>query len=162
ATISCGGHVGRGEAAGVYYRDDVAASMTKQIEAVRADIESGIDREALRRLLPAGGARNAVDCALWDLESRMCGIPAWKLAGLGQPKPLITTFTIGAEDPEQMARTAISYAGAQAIKLKLTGTPVDAERVRAVRDARPEVWLGVDANQGFTRASLAELMPVLL
>ena len=162
ATLGCDGHVGRGEAAGVYYRNDVAATMTQQIEAVRADIESGIDRETLQRLLPAGGARNAVDCALWDLEAKMSGTPAWKLAGLDPPVPLVTTFTIGAEDPVQMAQTATSYAGAQAIKLKLTGTPVDAERVRAVRAARPEVWLGVDANQGFTRASLADLMPVLL
>ncbi|HEX4973138.1 MAG TPA: hypothetical protein VFV69_18990, partial [Steroidobacteraceae bacterium] len=80
ATISCGGHVGRGEAAGVYYRGETAASMTTQIEAVRSSIEAGIDRETLRRLLPAGGARNAVDCALWDLESRLSGIPAWKIA----------------------------------------------------------------------------------
>jgi len=162
ATITSGGHVGRGEAAGVYYRGETAASMTTQIEAVRSDIEAGIDREALRRLLPAGGARNAVDCALWDLEARRSGIPAWKIAGLNAPVPLVTTFTLGAEDPEKMAQTATSYVGAQAIKLKLTGTPVDADRVRAVRKARPEVWLAVDANQGFTRASLADLMPVLV
>jgi L-Ala-D/L-Glu epimerase len=162
ATVSCGGHTGRGEAAGVYYRNDTVAAMLTQIESVRADIEAGIDREALRHVLPAGGARNAIDCALWDLEAQLSGMPAWKIAGLGQPMPLVTTFTIGAEDPQHMARTAASYAGAQAIKLKLTGTPNDAERVRAVRAARPEVWLGVDANQGFTRASLADLMPVLV
>jgi L-Ala-D/L-Glu epimerase len=162
ATVSCGGHVGRGEAAGVYYRSENASSMVAQIEAMRDEIEAGIDRESLRRLMPAGGARNAVDCALWDLEARLSGLPAWKIAGLNPPVPLVTTFTLGAEDPEQMARTAISYTGAQAIKLKLTGTPIDAERVRAVRAARPEAWLGVDANQGFTRASLADLMPVLV
>ncbi len=162
ATISRDGHAGRGEAAGVYYRSENAAAMVAQIEAARAGIESGIDREALRRLMPAGGARNAVDCALWDLESRLSGTPAWKIAGLDPPVPLVTTFTLGAEDPEQMARTALSYEGARAIKLKLTGQPIDAERVRAVRAARPEAWLGVDANQGFTRASLAELMPVLV
>ena len=106
ATISCGGHTGRGEATGVYYRSENAAAMVAQIEAARADIESGIDREALRRLMPAGGARNAVDCALWDLESRLSGMPAWKIAGLNPPVPLVTTFTLGAEDPEQMARTA--------------------------------------------------------
>jgi len=162
ASISCGGHTGRGEAAGVYYRNENAALMVTQIEAARAEIEAGIDREALRRLMSAGGARNAVDCALWDLESRLSGTPAWKLAGLNPPVPLVTTFTLGAEDPEKMAQTALSYDGAQAIKLKLTGTPLDADRVRAVREARPEAWLGVDANQGFTRASLADLMPVLV
>jgi L-alanine-DL-glutamate epimerase-like enolase superfamily enzyme len=162
ATISCRGLTGRGEAAGVYYRGEKAASMVAQIEAVRADIEAGVDREGLQRLLPAGGARNAVDCALWDLESRLTGMPAWKIAGLSPPVPLVTTFTLGADDPQQMARTATSYAGAQAIKLKLTGTRDDADRVRAVRTARPEAWLAVDANQGFTRESLAELMPVLV
>jgi L-Ala-D/L-Glu epimerase len=162
AAIGCRGHVGRGEAAGVYYRGETAASMATQIEAVRAKIEAGIDRESLQLLLPPGGARNAVDCALWDLEARLSGMPAWKIAGLNAPVPLITTFTLGAEDPTQMARTAASYADAQAIKLKLTGTPDDAERVRAVRRARPDVWMAVDANQGFTPASLAELMPVLV
>jgi L-Ala-D/L-Glu epimerase len=162
ATVSCRGHVGRGEAAGVYYRGETVASMTTQIEAVRGDIEAGIDRQDLRRLLPAGGARNAVDCALWDLEARLSGIPAWKLAGLNAPVPLVTTFTLGADDPQKMAQLATSYADAQAIKLKLTGTAVDADRVRAVRAARPEAWLAVDANQGFTRASLADLMPTLV
>jgi L-alanine-DL-glutamate epimerase-like enolase superfamily enzyme len=162
ATISRGGHAGRGEASGVYYRNENAATMVAQIEAARADIESGIDREALRRVMPAGGARNAVDCALWDLESRVTATPAWKLAGLNPPVPLVTTFTLGAEDPEHMARTALSYQGAQAIKIKLTGQPIDAERVRAVRAACPDAWLGVDGNQGFSRAALADLMPVLV
>jgi L-alanine-DL-glutamate epimerase-like enolase superfamily enzyme len=136
--------------------------MVTQIEAARTGIESGIDREALRRLMPAGGARNAVDCALWDLEARLSGTPAWKIAGLNPPVPLVTTFTLSAEDPEQMARTAISYTGAQAIKLKLTGQPIDAERVRAVRAACPDAWIGVDGNQGFSRAALADLLPVLV
>jgi L-Ala-D/L-Glu epimerase len=162
ATISRDGHAGHGEASGVYYRSENAAAMVAQIEAARAAIESGIDREALRRSMPAGGARNAVDCALWDLESRLSGTPAWKMAGLNPPVPLVTTFTLGAEDPEQMARTAISYKGAQAIKIKLTGQPIDAERVRAVRAACPDAWLGVDGNQGFSRAALADLMPVLV
>src|SRR5687767_10429932 len=161
ASIGCRGHVGRGEAAGVYYRGETAASMATHIEAVRAAIEAGIDRESLQRLLPPGGARNALDCALWDLEAQLSGTPAWQLAGLSEPLPLITTFTLGAEDPAHMARMAVSHGGAQAIKLKLTGTTLDAERVRAVRDARPDVWLAVDANQGFTLASLAQLMPVL-
>jgi L-Ala-D/L-Glu epimerase len=162
ATISRGSHAGRGEATGVYYRSENAATMVAQIEAARADIESGIDREALRRVMPAGGARNAIDCALWDLESRVTATPAWKLAGLNPPVPLVTTFTLGAEDPEHMARTALSYQGAQAIKLKLTGQPIDAERVRAVRAACPDAWLGVDGNQGFSRAALTDLMPVLV
>jgi L-Ala-D/L-Glu epimerase len=162
-TLQKGGHIGRGEASGVYYRkDDDAAGVVKQIEAVRARIERGIDRESLQRLLPTGGARNAVDCALWDLEAKLTGRPAWQIAGLDQPQPLLTTFTVGADQPEKMAADARAYTHAKAVKLKLTGESLDAERVRAVRAARPDVWLGVDANQGFTRAFLETLMPVLV
>jgi L-alanine-DL-glutamate epimerase-like enolase superfamily enzyme len=121
----------------------------------------GITRESLLTLLPAGGARNALDCALWDLESQLTGRPVWQLAGLQQPRPLWATFTCSADDPEKMAAAARSYVGAKAIKLKLTGEAADAARVEAVRDARPDVVLRVDANQGFTPATLAKLMPVL-
>jgi L-alanine-DL-glutamate epimerase-like enolase superfamily enzyme len=157
------GHVGRGEASGVYYRKfDDAASNLKQIEAVRPRIEIGLDRDSLQGLLPAGGARNAVDCALWDLEAKRNGLSAWHIAGLNRPQPLLTTMTVGANAPEKMAADARAYAQAKAIKLKLTGQAADADRVRAVRAARPDVWLGVDANQGFTRAFLETLLPVLV
>lgn len=156
------GCTGRGEAAGVYYRGDDVSSMVKRIEAARVSIEAGIDRESLQQLLPAGGARNAVDCAFWDLEAKLSGRPAWQLAGLEQLRPLLTTFTCGADEPDNMAAAARAYAHARAIKLKLTGEPIDAERVRAVREIRADVWLGVDANQGFTRASLERLLPVLI
>jgi L-Ala-D/L-Glu epimerase len=162
-TLEKGGQQGRGEASGVYYRKgDDAPGVVQQIEAVRARIEAGIDREALQRILPIGGARNAVDCACWDLEAKLTGKSAWQIAGLDRPRPLLTTFTVGANDPEKMASDARAYTQALAIKLKLTGQPVDADRVRAVRAARPDVWLGVDANQGFTRDSLMTLLPVLV
>jgi L-Ala-D/L-Glu epimerase len=162
-TLEKGGHIGLGEASGVYYRkDDDAAGVVRQIEAIRARIEAGIDRESLQRLLPTGGARNALDCALWDLEAKLTDRPAWQIAGLDPPRPLLTTFTVGANKPEKMASDARAYADAKAIKLKLTGEPLDADRVRAVRAARPDVWLGVDANQGFTRVFLETLMPVLV
>ena len=154
---------GEGEASGVYYLGDDAQRMSASIEAVREEIEAGADREALRRLLPPGGARNALDCALWDLEAKRSGRPVWALAGLECPRPLVTTFTIGADDPGTMAAKALAFAQAQALKLKLTGeADLDAERVRAVRKARPDVWLGVDANQGFVPDSLEALMPVLV
>ncbi|MGH8187757.1 MAG: dipeptide epimerase, partial [Steroidobacteraceae bacterium] len=161
-SVGCRGCIGRGEAAGVYYRNESVATMTRQIEAVRSTIERGVDRYQLQQVLPMGGARNAVDCALWDLEAQMNRTTAWKLAGLNPPRPLTTTFTLGADDPGAMAHGAANLVGAQAIKLKLTGEPVDAQRVRKVRAVRPDVWLAVDANQGFTRGSLAELMPVLV
>jgi L-Ala-D/L-Glu epimerase / N-acetyl-D-glutamate racemase len=156
------GYVGRGEAAGIYYRNDTATSMIKQIEELRPRIEAGIDRNSIRKLLPPGGARNALDCALWDLEAKVANRFAWQIAGLEQPRPLITTFTCGVDEPERMAATASNYSNARAIKIKLAGEPGDAERVRAVREARPEVWLGVDANQGCSRTSLEQLMPTLM
>ena len=153
---------GQSEAAGVYYRNDKPTLMREQVEALRPSIEAGISREALQLLLPAGGARNGLDCALWDLEAQLTGSPAWQRAGIETPRPLLTTFTCGADTPEKMAQAALAYSNARAIKLKLTGEPIDADRVFAVRGSLPDVWLAVDANQGFSRASLDRLMPTLL
>lgn len=161
-SLSRAGHSGRGEATGVYYRGESAASIAAQIASARAEIEAGISRAALQELLPAGGARNAVDCALWALESREQGIPAWQLAGLEPPRALLTTFTLGADAPELMAERAAAAQVARALKLKLVGDGQDAERVRAVRAARADVWLGVDANQAFDRAAVDALLPVLI
>lgn len=153
---------GRGEAAGVYYLDDTPATMLPTLEALRGTIEAGLSREELRSLLPPGGARNALDCALWELEARRAGVPAWRLAGLPEPRPLLTTFTLGADDPAVMATGARGYAQAKALKLKLTGDALlDGERVRAVREARPDVWIGVDANQGYVADTLETLLPAL-
>ncbi len=161
-TLGDGTHEGRGEAAGVYYRDDGPPGMAARIEAVRSRIEAGIDRETLRGLLPAGGARNAVDCALWALEAKQASRPVWSLAGMRPPQPLVTTYTLGADDPQVMADGARAFTGARALKLKLTGDPIDGERVRQVRMARPDVWLGVDANQGLTRDTFKQLLPALV
>jgi L-Ala-D/L-Glu epimerase len=162
-TLKDGSSSGRGEASGVYYLEDTAQSMVATIESARTAIEAGIDRAALQRLLPPGGARNAVDCALWELDARRSRLPVWELAGLPTPKPLITTFTLGAEDPSTMAAGARKYAQARAIKLKLTGDlHLDIARVEAVRSARPEVWLGVDANQGYSIDKLDSLIDALL
>jgi L-alanine-DL-glutamate epimerase-like enolase superfamily enzyme len=162
-TLGDGEHRGRGEASGVYYLGDDAAHMLAAIEANRAAIESDIDRATLQRLLPPGGARNAVDCALWDLDARRSGKEVWELAGLPPPKALITTFTLGADDPSVMAAGASKYAQARALKMKLTGElERDIARVRAVRRARPHTWLGVDANQGYEIHALDELLGVLV
>lgn len=156
------GLTGRGEAQGVYYHQDTPVTMLAQIETLRAQVEAGITREALQQLLPPGGARNVLDCALWDIEAKRASQPVWQLAGLEPPKPLLTTYTLGAEDPERMAERASAYTQARAIKLKLTDDDRNAERVTAVREARPDVWLMVDANQGFTRESFARLLPTLV
>ena len=161
-SLDQGGMVGRGEALGVYYHQETPESMQAQIEALRETIEAGVTRQDLLRLLPAGGARNAIDCALWDLEAKRGGRPVWALAGVQAPRPLLTTFTVGADDPQVMAAGARSYPGARALKLKLTNDEFNAERVRAVRAACPDAWIMVDANQGFTRDSFARLLPALV
>jgi len=156
------GQVGIGEAAGVDYLNDDVASMFRQIDALRSTLDRGIHRDELQELLPPGGARNALDCALWDLQAKLDARPVWQIASLKQPRPLLTMFTCGASGPQEMAAAARAYPHARSIKLKLTGEPVDAERVRAVRMARPDVILSVDANQGFTPLSLEQVLPVLV
>jgi len=162
-TVDDGRHLGRGEACGVYYLNDNVEQMVAALEAHRATIESGIERASLQRLLPAGGARNALDCALWELEARRTAQAVWALAGLDPPRPLVTTFTLGADEPEVMAQGARRWATAQALKVKLTGDrELDIARVKAVRAARPDVWLGVDANQGYRVSNLGRLVPALV
>jgi L-alanine-DL-glutamate epimerase-like enolase superfamily enzyme len=163
ATICDGRATGRGEAAGVYYLADDPDHIERELERCRTEVEAGIDRQALRGLLPPGGARNALDCALWELESLRTGTPVWKLAGVAPPKPLVTTFTLPADDPAEILRRLGDLPTLKAIKLKLEGDLArDAERVRAVRAARPDVWLGVDANQGYGGGDLDGLVAMLV
>ena len=160
--LSDGEFAGRGEAAGVYYLGDDSAHIVAELEAHRSAIENCESRDDLRRIMPRGGARNAVDCAMWDLEAKREGSDAPSLARLDGVQPLVTTFTLGADDPQVMAEGARRYADARAIKVKLTGDlDLDIERVAAIRTARPDVWLGVDANQGFSRADLDALVDAL-
>jgi L-alanine-DL-glutamate epimerase-like enolase superfamily enzyme len=112
----------------------------------------------LQEALPPCGARNALDCALWELDSRLQEIAVWKLAGVPRPRPLITTFTLPADDPSVLALKVRRLSFAKAIKLKLDGdVDTDRERMKVVRDARPDAWLAVDANQGFVAADLDAL-----
>jgi L-alanine-DL-glutamate epimerase-like enolase superfamily enzyme len=162
-TLRDGALRGRGEASGVYYLKDDPQKIVATIEAHRARIEQGIDRESLQKLLPPGGARNALDCALWELDAARAGRPVWELAGLRAVNPLVTTFTLGADEPAVMAEGARKYLHARALKLKLTGDlDIDIARVRAVRAARPGAWIGVDANQGYRIDALNSLIPVLV
>jgi len=149
---------GEGEAAGVYYLGDEPPAMKARLLA-GGWMAGGL--AGLEKALPAGGARNALDCAFWDLEAQRTGQPVWRLLGMTPPRPLLTTFTIGAATPEKMAADALAHRQARALKLKLDGSPVDAERIRAVRAARPDVWLGVDANRALAPATLDRLLPVL-
>jgi L-alanine-DL-glutamate epimerase-like enolase superfamily enzyme len=158
--LSQGGAVGRGEAAGVYYHGETPTTMIGEIEQLRSAVEAGISRQELRELLPPGGARCALDSALWDLEAKSSGVPAYRAAGLDAPVPLQTTFTVSAGTPEKMAQAARSFARALCLKVKLTGEG-DSARLQAVRAARPDAWIGIDANQALTRRSLEALLPLL-
>lgn len=149
------GIVGQGEAQGVYYNDETENSMLEQLEAITPALAAGASREELLELLPPGGARNAADAALWDLEARLTGTSVWTMAGV-EPKPVLTVFTIGLEDePEEMAAGAAAAADIPLLKIKLSNDrPV--ERIAAIREARPDVRLVVDVNQGWTFAELQQ------
>jgi L-alanine-DL-glutamate epimerase-like enolase superfamily enzyme len=152
------GFVGRGEAQGVFYLQETAQSIFEQLEEVIPEIRKGISREELQQLLPAGGARNAVDCAMWDLECKKSGKTIWQLTGI-DPKPVTTVFTIGLEDtPEAMAAKAAAAADAPILKIKLDGNQ-PYEKLAAIRAARPDAALVVDANQGWDFELLKEVIP---
>lgn len=162
ATIAEDRAAGRGEAAGVYYLGDDQNHMLDMIEKVRPEVEAGLTRADLQSLLPACGARNALDCALWELDARLLRTPVWELASVQKPRPLITTFTLPADDPAILAEKVHRLGSAKAIKLKLDGdVTTDRERISVVRRARPDAWIGVDANQGFVPDSLEQLTGAL-
>lgn len=161
--LTDGVHRGRGEGIGIYYMGDDAPHMLAELSRARADIEAGADRAALRDILPPGGARNAVDAALWEYEAQRSGVPVWSLAGLSGVNPVVTAFTLGADEPAVMAANAIAFGPVKAIKIKLTGElDLDLARVRAIRAARPDVWLAVDGNQGFAIGDLDALVAAMV
>lgn len=163
ATLSDGTHTGRGEGAGVYYLGDDINHMVAQANSVRTAIEQGISRAELQEILPAGGARNAIDCAYWDLETKQIGRPVWEIAGLAEPRPLLSTLTLGADDPAAMAAAALAIDPDAPVKVKLTGDlGDDIARITAIRAARPDIWIGVDANQGYDITTLKQLLPILV
>jgi L-alanine-DL-glutamate epimerase-like enolase superfamily enzyme len=153
------GVVGRSEALGVFYLNETADSLVAQINEQTACIRDGIDRTRLQLLLPAGGARNAIDCALWDLEAKHERRSIWDISGVA-PKPLETVYTIGIEEnPHEMAANAAAATAYGLLKIKLDGTQ-PAERLEAIRRARPDARIVVDANQGWTFKQLVELAPI--
>jgi L-alanine-DL-glutamate epimerase-like enolase superfamily enzyme len=134
-------------------------SVAAQIESVTGAIEEGIDLQELQRLLPPGSARNAIDCALWDLRSRLSGRTVASFAGLQQPLgPVITAFTLSLADPQAMADKAREFAHLPLLKLKLGGEG-DLERVRAVRKAAPQARLMADANESWQVEHLNAFLP---
>jgi L-Ala-D/L-Glu epimerase / N-acetyl-D-glutamate racemase len=155
-TITENGINAYGEAAGVYFLNETGESMLAQVDSVKSALERGADREELRTLLPAGGARNAVDCALWDLEAKLKRKSIWELTNL-QPGVTQSVYTIGIDTPEKMANQALLLDNTK-IKVKLNGN-LPLERISGVREARPDAEIIVDVNQGWTFEQLAELAP---
>jgi L-alanine-DL-glutamate epimerase-like enolase superfamily enzyme len=158
--LSDGEFVARGEGMPVYYLDETVDSLSRQVESVASHIEGGVTRADLQHLMSAGGARNAVDCALWALEAKRNRRSIWDLTNI-RPRPVTTTFTIGIEQtPEAMAARATEAALYPFLKIKLNEQqPV--ERVSAIRAARPDARLTVDANQGWSFEQLREVAPAL-
>lgn len=150
------GRIGRGESLGVYYLNDTDRSMLAQIESITGQLEAGADRQALLELLPPGGARCAVDAALWDLEAQLSGQSAWAAAGVSTD-PIETVFTIGLEaEPAEMGARAAAAKNLTLFKVKLNNDrPV--ERVAAIRSARPDARLVVDVNEGWDFAQLKDV-----
>ena len=157
ASVARGGHVGRGE--GVPY-PRYGETVEEAIAALMA-LPEGITRAALNRDMPPGAARNALDCALWDLQAKTTGKRVWQLAGLAAPHPVEIAFTISLDTPEKMRAAAARNAMRAVLKVKL-GTPDDMPRLEAVRQGAPACRLIVDANEGWTPQVYTELAPHLI
>jgi L-alanine-DL-glutamate epimerase-like enolase superfamily enzyme len=158
--IADAGFVGRGECTPYGRYGETCAGVLEQIEAVRSAVEAGLDRAALQGLLAAGAARNAIDCALWDLDAKRSGRRAFELAGLARLDPVKTAYTLSLAAPEAMAQQARANARRPMLKLKIGGAD-DLDRVKAVREAAPRSRLIVDANEGLDFDALARLAPEL-
>jgi L-alanine-DL-glutamate epimerase-like enolase superfamily enzyme len=161
ADLADGVHVGRGEGGPNARYDETPDSVVAQIMAMAGDVAGGLDRPALQAAMPPGAARNALDCAFWDLEAKRAGVPAWRLAGLASPpRPVLTAFTLSVAEPAAMEAAARRHANRPLLKIKLTG-PGDLDRVRAVRAGAPAARLIVDANEAWTAADYDALAPEL-
>jgi L-alanine-DL-glutamate epimerase-like enolase superfamily enzyme len=160
AEISDGDSRGRGECVPYPHYGESVDSVFKALDGMKGAVFSGLDREALQQALPPGAARNALDCAFWDIEAKRAYQRAAGMAGIGPLKPVVTAYTLGLDTPERMAELAATERARPLLKLKLTGDG-DVERVRAVRHAAPASRLIVDANEGWSERHLHEVMPAL-
>jgi L-alanine-DL-glutamate epimerase-like enolase superfamily enzyme len=160
AELVAGPHRGRGEAVAYARYGERTDAVLAQIEGVRAALEAGVDRAGLQTLLPAGAARNALDCALWDLEAKAAGVRAWTLAGRSRLDPVKTCFTLSLDEPQAMAEAARAHARWPMLKLKI-GAADHLDRVVAVRAAAPRTRLVIDANEALDFDGLRRLAPEL-
>lgn len=157
--LSDGKYCGRGEGFGVPLHGESVESLLDQLAAVQTDLRRCRSRAELQELLPPGGARNAVDCAFWDLEAKRSGRRAWELVEFTS-RPITTDYTLSVDTPQAMSRAALAAAQYSVLKLKLNGE-CDVERVTAVRCVRPDALLTVDANQAWNEQQLEQWVPQL-
>jgi len=156
-SVSRDGQFGRGECVPYARYGESMDSVIRQIEG----LPPRITRTELQSALPAGAARNAVDCALWDWEAKKAGKRVWELAGIAAPNPMITAYTLSLESPEQMQAQAAKHAARPLLKIKLGGEG-DMARLEAVRRGAPDTRIIVDANEGWTPEIYTELAPALI
>jgi L-alanine-DL-glutamate epimerase-like enolase superfamily enzyme len=157
ARISEDGATGQGEAVPYPRYGETVEAALAALEVARSAIEAGAGRSELAHLITSMAARNAIDAALWDLEAKQKGLPVWQLAGLPEPRPQVTAYTISLGTAEEMAAAAAAAATRPLLKLKL-GREGDAERLRAIRRAVPAARLIVDANEGWAPQNLPSLL----
>jgi L-alanine-DL-glutamate epimerase-like enolase superfamily enzyme len=161
AEISDGDSRGRGEGVPLRRYGESIDSVVATLDAMKGAIFSGLNRETLQRALPPGAARNALDCAFWDIDAKRAYRSVAELAGVGLMTPVVTAFTLALDTPEKMAELATANRARPLLKLKLGGHG-DVERVRAVRHAVPASRLIVDANESWNESQLREFMPALI
>ena len=155
AEVNHGGHAGRGECVPYPRYGETPEATLRAIRAMRDLVEGGLDRAALQAAMPPGAARNALDCALVDLEAKRSSRRVWNLLGRPEPRACITAYTISLAPPEAMAAATAKAAHRSLLKIKL-GADGDAMRIAAVRQAAPKPELIVDANEAWTRDNLEQ------
>ncbi|NML72707.1 dipeptide epimerase [Rhizobium sp. S-51] len=160
-TLSDGAHEGRGECVPYARYGETVDGVIDTILGTAKDLENGLDRLALQTRLPGGAARNALDCAFWDLEAKRAGKPVWQIAGLAAPRSIETAFTLSLGAPESMREAAAKNAHRPLLKVKL-GTDDDLGRIEAVRSGAPDARIIVDANEGWTVEQYQALAPTLV
>lgn len=159
--LTAEGVTGMGECVPYSRYGESMDSVCEQIRSLEKDLAAGLDRESLQEAIPAGAARNALDCALWDLQAKRAGRPVWQLAGLAKPASVVTAYTLSLDTPAAMLASARKNAFRPLLKLKLGGDG-DLQRLRAVREGAPDCRLIVDANEGWSAADYDQLAPLML
>jgi L-alanine-DL-glutamate epimerase-like enolase superfamily enzyme len=155
--LSDGAHQGRGECVPYPRYEETVPQVVAALEAARSRIEAGITPEEIPSLVAPHAARNALDCALWDLRAKQQGKPVWQIAGLPEPRPVVTAYTLSLDTPEAMGEAAAKASHRPLLKLKL-GREGDAERLKLIRRNAPKSRLIVDANEGWSAENLAAML----